>query len=79
MAGQKTESIKNSVHGTVKIVLLHGVCSPKILCIYTIMQLRCVLLLVTHCDLLKDVTDKPVLQSCPSRISNSLPSNLILH
>ena len=65
--------------GTVKIVLLHGVCSPKILCIYTIMQLRCVLLLVTHCDLLKDVTDKPVLQSCPSRILNSLPSNLILH
>ena len=43
------------------------------------MQLCRVLLLVTHCDLLRDVTGKPVLQSCPSRISNSLPSNLILH
>ena len=49
-------------HNTVKILLLHGVCSPKILCIYTIMHLRRMLLLVTHCDLLRDVTDKPALQ-----------------
>ena len=72
-------ALTRKLMSTVKIVLLHGVCSPKILCIYTIMQLRRVLLLVTHCDLLRDVTDKPVLQSCPSRISNSLPSNLIPH
>ena len=43
------------------------------------MHLRRMLLLVTHCDLLRDVTDKPALQGCLSRISNSLPSNLVLH
>ena len=64
---------------TVKILLLHGVCSLKVLCIYTIMQLRHMLLLVTHCDILRGVTDKPALQGRLSRISNSLPSNLILH
>ena len=43
------------------------------------MQLRRMLLLVTHCDL-RDVTDKPALwPGCLSRISNSLPSNLVLH
>ena len=64
---------------TVKIVLLHGVCSSKILCIYTIMQLRRTLLLVTHCDLLRGVTDNPVLQGCLSRVLNSLPFDLTLH
>ena len=60
---------------TVKIVLLHGV-FPEI---YTIMQLHRMLPLLTHCDLLTDVTDKPALQGCLSHISNSLPSNLVLH
>ena len=64
---------------TVKIVLLHGVCSSKILCIYTIMQLRRTLLLVTHCDLLRGVTDNPVLQSCLSRVLDFLLFNLALH
>ena len=67
------------MNDTVKIVLLHGVCSPQILCIYAIMHPCRMLLLVTLCDLPRDVTNKPALQGCLSRISNSLLSNLVLH